>query len=105
MYVAEIFDVSGHGLSENALNNIYDDVEEHERLAQSKRDGTNGTVSEWGKREAHMKNELENWTEEEYTSVGIKQCGTVKNVELLLFFFFSFLLRSKATDGYNKCTH
>lgn len=35
MYGAEIFDVSGHGLSENALNNIYDDVEAHERPAQS----------------------------------------------------------------------
>lgn len=88
---AEIFDVSGHGLSENALNNIYDDVEAHEIYAQSEEHKTNETetVSEWGRGEALTKNELEIWTEkEEDTSVGIKQCGMVKNVELRFFSIF-----------------
>lgn len=91
-------DVSGHGLSVNALNNIYDDDDKMLRRKKIKKDTQNDT---------HMKNELEKcfeWIHRD-TSFGIKQCETVKNVEPSFTFFLSFLLRLKATDCYNKCTH
>lgn len=89
-------DVSGHGFTVNALNNIYDD--DNKTLRRKKKDTQSDTL---------MKNELEKCFERIHrdTSFGIKQCGTVKNVEPSFTLFLSFLLRLKATDCYNKCTH
>lgn len=102
-----IFDVSGHGRSVNALNNIYDD--DDKMLKQKKTEKRNPTAN---MEHTETKRRLlsKNRTEEKTHPLALNNAERSK---MLNCSFLPFLLcrnekkkkMEETTDGYNKCTH